>query len=201
MYVNLGVGIPTLVPPHLPADIEIMLQSENGALGVGPPPLSNEEDPDLVNANERPITLVDGASLFSHADAFLMIRGGHLDVALLGAFEVSQHGDLASWSTGRPGEAPAVGGAMDLAVGAKEIWVLMHHVTKDESPRIVMNCSYPLTGRSVVTRIFTDMAIINVTPDGLIVEQIAHGLSFHEIQDVTSAPLQIADNWRWIENY
>ncbi len=165
-YVNLGIGLPTMVSDFIPADREIVLHSENGVLGVGPAPGDNEVDWDLINAGKQPITLVTGGSYVHHTDSFLMIRGGHLDLALLGAFEVSEKGDLANWTTDDPAFPPGVGGAMDLAVGAKEIRVLVEHTTKSGAPRIRRQCGYPLTAAAVVRRIYTDLAVIDVTPRG-----------------------------------
>src|ERR1700675_2922705 len=166
-YVNLGIGLPTLVANHLPKDREIFLQSENGLLGMGPAPRPGEEDPDLINAGKQPVTLLTGGAYFHHGDSFAMMRGGHLDICVLGAFQVSVGGDLANWHTG--GDAiPAVGGAMDLAVGAKSVWVMMEHLTKSGESKIVAKCDYPLTGIGVVKRIYTDLAVIDVTPHGLI---------------------------------
>jgi 3-oxoadipate CoA-transferase beta subunit len=199
MYVNLGVGLPTLVADHIPSDREIMCQSENGILGIGPAPTNGDEDADLINASERPITLAPGASFFSHGDAFMMIRGGHLDVAMLGAFEVSIDGDVANWKTDRPEATPAVGGAMDLAVGARAVWVLMHHCTKDHRPRIVEKCRYPLTGRRVVKRIFTDLAVIAVERSGLSVLEKVPGLSMDELQCKTGAQLSLNGDWRELQ--
>ena len=166
-YVNLGIGLPTLVSDFIPEGREIVLHSENGILGVGPAPGANAVDPDLINAGKQPVTLVTGGSYVHHTDSFLMIRGGHLDLALLGAFEVSEKGDLANWTTDDPGFPPGVGGAMDLAVGAKEIRVLVEHTTKAGAPRIRRRCEYPLTAAAAVRRIYTDLAVIDVTPDGL----------------------------------
>ncbi len=187
-YVNLGIGMPTLVANHLPKDREIFLHSENGILGMGPAPAAGREDPDLINAGKEPVTLLTGGAYFHHTDSFAMMRGGHLDIAVLGAFQVSVTGDLANWSTG--GDAiPAVGGAMDLAVGAKNVWVMMEHLTKSGESKIVARCSYPLTGIGVVKRIYTDLAVIDVTPRGLVASQLVPRLAFEELQRLTGVPL------------
>ena len=162
-YVNLGIGIPTLCADHMPSDKEVLLHSENGVLGFGPRPEEGEEDLDLVNAGKQPITMLKGGSYFVHSDAFAMIRGGHIDIAMLGAFEVSENGDLANWTTDNPTFPPGVGGAMDLAAGAKQVWALTEHITRDGKPKIVKNCSYPLTSSGCVKRIFTDLAIIDLS--------------------------------------
>ena len=191
-YVNLGIGLPTLVADFLPADREIVLHSENGVLGVGPAPGDNEVDWDLINAGKQPITVVTGGSYVHHTDSFLMIRGGHLDLALLGAFEVSETGDLANWTTDDPGFPPGVGGAMDLAVGAKEIRVLVEHTTKAGAPRIRRRCGYPLTAAAVVRRIYTDLAVIDVTAEGLVVRELVDDLDFPALQAKTEATLRPA---------
>jgi 3-oxoadipate CoA-transferase, beta subunit len=188
-YVNLGIGMPTLVANHLPKGREIILHSENGILGMGPAPAKGAEDWDLINAGKEPVTLLAGGSYFHHTDSFAMMRGGHLDIAVLGAFEVSVTGDLANWSTGEPGAIPAVGGAMDLAVGAKSVWVMMEHVTKKGESKIVAKCTYPLTGVGVVKRIYTDLAVIDVTARGLIASKLVDGLAFEELQRLTGVPL------------
>jgi 3-oxoadipate CoA-transferase beta subunit len=188
-YVNLGIGLPTLVANHLPKDREIILHTENGLLGMGPAPRPGEEDPDLMNAGKQPVTELAGASFFHHADSFAMMRGGHLDFCVLGAFQVSATGDLANWHTGAPDAIPAVGGAMDLAIGAKNVYVMMEHLTKSGESKIVPRCTYPLTGVGCVSRIFTDLAVIDVTPRGLRVVDRVEGLSFEELQRVTAVPL------------
>jgi 3-oxoadipate CoA-transferase beta subunit len=195
-YVNLGIGLPTLVSDFIPADREIVLHSENGVLGVGPAPGGNEVDWDLINAGKQPVTLVTGGSYVHHTDSFLMIRGGHLDLALLGAFEVSANGDLANWTTDDPGFPPGVGGAMDLAVGAKEIRVLVEHTTKAGTPRIRRRCEYPLTAASVVRRIYTDLAVIDVTAEGLIVRELVEDIDFPTLQAKTEAVLRPAPDLR-----
>src|SRR3569623_2425643 len=189
MYVNLGIGLPTMVANHLPRDREIFLQSENGLLGMGPAPLQGEEDEDLINAGKQPVTLLKGGSYFHQADSFAMMRGGHLDICVLGAFQVSVTGDLANWHTGAPDAIPAVGGAMDLAIGAKNVYVMMEHLTKAGESKIVPRCTYPLTGIGCVSRIFTDMAVLDVTPQGLAVIERVEGLSFDELQRLTGVPL------------
>ncbi len=165
--VNLGIGMPTLVANHIPADREVLLHSENGILGMGPAPAAGEEDYDLINAGKQPVTLLKGGSFFHHADSFAMMRGGHLDICVLGAFQVSSTGDLANWSTGEPGSIPAVGGAMDLAIGAKQTWVMMDLLTKKGESKIVEKCTYPLTGIGCVKRIYSELATLACTPQGL----------------------------------
>jgi 3-oxoadipate CoA-transferase, beta subunit len=188
-YVNIGIGLPTLVGNFLPRDREIVLQSENGVLGMGPAPPEGEEDPDLINASKLPVTLVAGGSFFHHGDSFAMMRGGHIDYCILGAFQVSEGGDLANWHTGAPDAIPAVGGAMDLAIGARQVYVMMEHATKSGESKIVKTCTYPLTGLACVDRIFTDLAVIDVAPHGLEVIEMAEGLAFEELQRLTAAPL------------
>ena len=188
-YVNLGIGLPTLVANHLPKDREIILHTENGLLGMGPAPEKGHEDPDLVNAGKQPVTMLPGASFFHHADSFAMMRGGHLDFCVLGAFQVSVTGDLANWHTGAPDAIPAVGGAMDLAIGAKKVYVMMEHLTKSGESKVVSKCTYPLTGVGCVNRIFTDLAVIDVTPGGLAVVDVVDGLPFDELQRLTGVPL------------
>jgi 3-oxoadipate CoA-transferase beta subunit len=189
-YVNLGIGLPTMVANHLPQDREIFLHSENGLLGMGPAPAAGEEDEDLINAGKMPVTLLAGGSFFHHADSFAMMRGGHLDICVLGAFQVSATGDLANWHTGEPDAIPAVGGAMDLALGAKKVYVMMEHQTKSGESKVVAQCSYPLTGVGCVNRIFTDLAVIDITPDGLVVREMIDGLELDELQRLTGAPLR-----------
>ncbi len=191
-YVNLGIGLPTTVGNHLPKDREIFLHSENGILGMGPAPARGQEDWDLVNAGKQPVTLLTGGAFFHHADSFAMMRGGHLDICVLGAFQVSATGDLANWHTGAPDAIPAVGGAMDLAIGARRTFVMMEHVTKSGEHKIVERCSYPLTGVGCVSRIYTDLAVIDVTPDGLVALEWVDGLSFDELARLTGAPLRPA---------
>jgi 3-oxoadipate CoA-transferase beta subunit len=191
-YVNLGIGLPTLVADFVPKGREIILHSENGVLGMGPKPAAGEEDQDLINAGKEPVTMLPGGAFFHHADAFGMIRGRHLDFAVLGAFQVSVHGDLANWHTGAPDAIPAVGGAMDLAVGAKQVFVMMEHLTKKGESKIVERCTYPLTGARCVDRVYTDLAVIDIKPDGLHVLDIVEGLSFEELQRLTGVPLKRA---------
>jgi len=189
-YVNLGIGLPTLVANHLPRDREVFLHSENGILGMGPAPAPGDEDWDLINAGKQPVTLLAGGAYFHHADSFAMMRGGHLDICVLGAFQVSASGDLANWHTGGVDAIPAVGGAMDLAVGARRTLVMMEHVTKAGAPKIVERCSYPLTGVGCVARVYTDLAVIDVTPDGLVALEWVDGLAFEALQGLTGAPLR-----------
>jgi 3-oxoadipate CoA-transferase beta subunit len=191
-YVNLGIGLPTLVGNYLPQEREIFLHSENGLLGMGPAPAPGEEDEDLINAGKQPVTLLTGGAYFHHADSFAMMRGGHLDICVLGAFQVSATGDLANWHTGAPDAIPAVGGAMDLAVGAKQVFVMMEHQTKSGESKVVAQCSYPLTGVGCVSRIYTDLAVIDVTPEGLVVREIVSELSFEELQRITGVPMRNA---------
>lgn len=191
-YVNLGIGLPTLVANHLPQDREVFLHSENGILGMGPAPEAGEEDWDLVNAGKQPVTLLVGGAYFHHADSFAMMRGGHLDICVLGAFQVSATGDLANWHTGAPDAMPAVGGAMDLAIGAKRTFVMMEHTTKSGEHKIVEQCTYPLTGVACVKRIYTDLAVIDVTPEGLVAREWVDGMSFEELASLTGAPLKRA---------
>src|SRR5438034_6290826 len=187
-YVNLGIGLPTMVANQLPKDREIFLHSENGLLAMGPAPAPGSEDPDLINAGKQAVTLLPGGAYFHHADSFAMMRGGHLDIAVLGAFQVSVTGDLANWHTGAKDAIPAVGGAMDLAVGARNVWVMMEHLTKGGESKIVPRCTYPLTGIGVVKRIYTDLAVIDVTPRGLAASRLVQGLSFDELQRLSGVP-------------
>jgi len=191
-YVNLGIGLPTLVANHLPPDREIVLHSENGILGMGPAPAKGGEDEDLINAGKQPVTQLPGCAFFHHADSFAMMRGGHLDFCVLGAFQVSARGDLANWHTGAPYAIPAVGGAMDLAIGAKQVFVMMEHQTRGGESKLVERCSYPLTGIGCVSRVYTDLAVIDVTPDGLVAVEWIDGLSFDELARLTAAPLRRA---------
>ena len=188
-YVNLGIGLPTLIGNHLPKDRDVFLQSENGILGLGPAPGKGEEDEDLINAGKQPVTLLTGGAYFHHGDSFAMMRGGHLDICVLGAFQVSAEGDLANWHTGEPDAIPAVGGAMDLAIGAQRVFVMMEHVTKAGEPKIVARCTYPLTAMHCVDRIYTDLAVIDVTDRGLTVVEMVEGLEIKELQRMTGAPL------------
>ena len=180
-YVNLGIGLPTRVADFLPPDREVILHSENGLLGMGPAPLPGEEDPDLINAGKQPVTLLTGGAFFHHADSFAMMRGGHIDICVLGAFQVSVSGDLANWHTGEAEAIPAVGGAMDLAIGAKRTFIMMEHFTKAGDCKIVPACTYPLTAKACVSRIYTDLAVIDVTGDGLVARDLVPGLSVREL--------------------
>lgn len=191
-YVNLGIGLPTLVANHLEASKDIFLHSENGILGMGPAPAPGEEDGDLINAGKLPVTLLTGGTYFHQADSFAMMRGGHLDICVLGAFQVSRTGDLANWHTGAPDAIPAVGGAMDLATGAKRVFVMMEHQTKTGESKIVDQCTYPLTGMRCVSRVYTDLAVIDITNDGLMVRDMAPGLTLDELQRITGVPLRAA---------
>jgi 3-oxoadipate CoA-transferase, beta subunit len=191
-YVNLGIGQPTLVANHLPSDREVVLHSENGILGMGPAPKPGEEDADLINAGKQPVTLLAGGAFFHHADSFAIMRGGHLDICVLGAFQVSATGDLANWSTGAPGAIPAVGGAMDLAVGAKQTWVMMDLLTKEGQSKLVQTCSYPLTGLQCVKRVYTDLATFACTQHGLNVIDLVPGLDLADLQTLVGLPLRMA---------
>jgi len=187
--VNLGIGLPTLIANHLPEGREVILQSENGILGMGPAPAAGQEDYDLTNAGKQPVTLLAGGSYFHHADSFAMMRGGHLDICVLGAFQVSARGDLANWHTGAHDAIPAVGGAMDLAIGAKRTFVMMEHLTKGGQSKLVERCTYPLTGLACVSRVYTDLAVIDVGPQGARVVDMVGGLTFEQLQAVTAVAL------------
>lgn len=188
-YVNLGIGMPTLVANYLPSDREVILQSENGILGMGPAPAEGEEDYDLINAGKQPVTLLPGGAYFHHADSFGMMRGGHLDICVLGAFQISATGDLANWSTGEPGAIPAVGGAMDLAIGAKQTWVITTLLTRDGKSKVVEQCTYPLTGIGCVTRIYSDLATLACTPQGLQLIDLVDGLEKAELERIIGLPI------------
>ena len=188
-YVNLGIGMPELVANYIPEGREIVFHSENGILGMGPEPGANEADYDLINAGKKPVTLLPGGSFFHHADSFAMVRGGHIDICVLGAFQISACGDLANWSTGGADAVPAVGGAMDLAVGARRVFVMTDHNTKTGDAKLVERCSYPLTGPGVVDTVYTDIAVIDVTADGLRVREKIDGISFADLQARTGAKL------------
>jgi 3-oxoadipate CoA-transferase, beta subunit len=190
--VNLGIGLPTLVANHLPADREILLHSENGVLGMGPAPAPGQADPDLTNAGKQPVTLLAGGSFFHHADSFAMMRGGHLDFCVLGAFQVSVGGDLANWHTGAPDAIPAVGGAMDLALGAKRVVVMMEHLTKSGESKIVERCTYPVTGLACVDRVYTDLAVLDITPRGIEVAQMAEGMTLAELARLSGVAMTLA---------
>lgn len=189
--VNLGIGLPTLVAEHLLPDREIILHSENGLLGMGPAPADGADDPDLINAGKQPISLLPGGCFFHHADSFAMMRGGHLDICVLGAYQVSIGGDLANWHTGKEGTIPAVGGAMDLALGARQIFVLMEHRDKSGRSKLVETCTYPITASSCVSRIFTDLAVLDVTSQGLKVVEHVEGLSHQALQQACGVPLLV----------
>jgi 3-oxoadipate CoA-transferase beta subunit len=195
-YVNLGIGLPTLVADFIPADREIVFHSENGILGLGRAPAPDEVDPDLINAGKGAASLLPGGSFFHHTDAFLMIRGGHVDLSLMGAFEVSAEGDLANWTTNDPHFAPGVGGAMDLASGAREVRVLLEHTTKDGEPRLRRRCTYPLTAPRCVKRIYTNLAVLDVTAQGLSVREMIDGMTLGDLQALTEPPLTLAEGWR-----
>lgn len=188
-YVNLGIGIPELAARFVPEGRVFIYHTENGLLGMGPPPAPGEEDPELINAGKKAVTIVPGASFFHHADSFAMIRGGHIDVCVLGAMQVAQNGDLANWSTGEPKAIPAVGGAMDLVQGVETILVITKHVTKTGEPKLVEQCTYPLTGQGVVSRVYTDLAVVDVTPEGFRLLEIAHGVTEEEVRRNTGARL------------
>ena len=188
-YINLGIGIPELVAKFVPEGRTFIYHTENGLLGMGPSPEEGQEDPELINAGKRHVTANPGAAYFHHADSFAMIRGGHLDLSILGAMQISQTGDLANWSTGKPGAIPAVGGAMDLVAGVKKVFVLTQHTTKTGEPKLVESCTYPLTGQGVVDRIYTDLAVINITPAGFQTVELAPGVPFEHVQAMTGAPL------------
>lgn len=189
-FVNLGIGIPTMVADHVPVEREVILHSENGILGMGPAPAPDKVNPWLVNAGKQPVTLHPGGSFFHHADSFGMIRGGHIDLCVLGAFEVAANGDIANWATSENDTAPAVGGAMDLAAGAKRLWVVMEHTTKDGAPKLVERCSYPLTAMGAVQRVFTNLAVLDIVPGrGFVVREIVPGLSLADLQAKTGATL------------
>ena len=191
-YVNLGIGLPTMVANYLPSDKDIFLQSENGLLGMGPAPASGEEDWELINAGKQAVTLLTGGCYFHHADSFAMMRGGHLDICVLGAFQVSVGGDLANWHTGEPGAIPAVGGAMDLAIGAKQTFVMMELLTRQGQSKLVESCTYPLTGLACVSRVYTDLAVFDVGGAGAAVVEMVDGLSLDELQRLTGVPLREA---------
>ena len=191
-YVNLGIGIPEQVAQYVPEGREVIYHTENGLLGMGVPPDSGKGDPELINAGKKQVSAIPGAAYFHHADSFSMIRGGHIDICVLGAMQVSQNGDLANWSTGSPDAIPAVGGAMDLVAGVKTIYIITQHCTKTGDPKLVKSCSYPLTGKAVVSRIFTDLAVIDVTPEGLKLVELAPGVELDYLQQRTGCELIVA---------
>jgi 3-oxoadipate CoA-transferase beta subunit len=191
-YVNLGIGMPTLVANHLPAGIEVILHSENGILGMGPAPAAGHEDYDLINAGKQPVTMLAGGAYFHHADSFAMMRGGHLDICVLGAFQVSATGDLANWHTGEKDAIPAVGGAMDLAIGAKQTWVMMDLLTKKGESKVVAQCSYPITGIACVKRIYSELATLECTPNGLKLIDTVEGLTHAELEKMLGLPIAAA---------
>lgn len=191
-YVNLGIGVPTLVADEVPKDREVVFHAENGILGIGPAPDEADVNPWLINAGKQYVTLLQGGSYFHHSDSFAMIRGGHLDLCVLGAYQVAANGDIANWATSEHDTAPAVGGAMDLSVGAQRVWVAMNHVTKEGAPRLVERCGYPLTAPGAVDRIYTDLAVIDVTPRGLAVVEMVDGMTLDSLQAMTGAPLHLA---------
>jgi 3-oxoadipate CoA-transferase beta subunit len=190
-YVNLGIGMPTTVANHIPPGIEVVLHSENGILGMGPAPAPGDEDYDLINAGKQPVTLRPGGAYFHHADSFGMMRGGHLDICVLGAFQVSATGDLANWSTGEPGSIPAVGGAMDLAIGAKQTWVMMDLLTREGASKVMPACTYPLTGLACVKRIYGDLATLACTPQGLQLVDKVEGLDHDELERLLGLPIRL----------
>ena len=195
-YVNLGIGMPTLVANHLPQGVEVVLHSENGILGMGAAPEPGQEDYDLINAGKQPVTLLPGGAFFHHADSFAMMRGGHLDICVLGAFQVSATGDLANWSTGEAGSIPAVGGAMDLAIGAKQTWVMMDLLTKKGESKLVQQCTYPLTGLACVKRVYTDLATFACTTDGLQLIDAVQGLSREALEGIVGLPIKAEEQKR-----
>jgi 3-oxoadipate CoA-transferase beta subunit len=186
-YINLGIGIPELIAKYVPEGRELIYHTENGLLGMGPSPEEGQGNPELINAGKRQVTAIPGASYFHHADSFVMIRGGHIDLCVLGALQVAANGDLANWSTGKEGAIPAVGGAMDLVAGVRKIWVITQHCTKNGDPKLVEACTYPLTGKGVCTRIYTELCVLDVTPDGLQLVELSPGVTFDYVQERTGA--------------
>lgn len=197
-YVNLGIGLPTLVSDYVPMEREVVFHSENGILGMGGAPKPGEEDKDLINAGKGLTTLRPGGAFFHHNDAFLMIRGGHLDLSIMGAYEVSANGDLANWMTNSDTLAPGVGGAMDLAAGAQEVRVLMEHATKEGAPRLRQRCSLPLTAKACVTRVYTNLAVLDVTREGFVVREMVEGIDLDGLQKLTEPKLVLANDWKWL---
>lgn len=189
-YVNLGIGMPELIAKFVPEGREVIYHTENGLLGMGPAPQPGQENPELINAGKKQVTAIPGAAYFHHADSFIMIRGHHIDICVLGTMQVAENGDLANWSTGAPGAIPAVGGAMDLVAGVETIYVLTQHCTRDGQPKLLETCTFPLTGKGVANRIYTDLAVIDVTPEGFEVIELAPGISFDYVQERTGAKLK-----------
>jgi len=198
-YVNLGIGSPEMVANYIPDGREIFFHSENGILGMGPAPKAGQEDGNLINAGKKPVTLLPGGSYFNHTDSFAMIRGGHIDICVLGAYQVAENGDLANWATLDNKKPPGVGGAMDLAVGAKKIFIMMDHLTKDNQPKLMRNCTYPQTGYGIVKTVFTDLAVIDVINNKFIVRESAKGLTLDFLKSKTDAPLTLAKNWKELD--
>ncbi|GLQ06805.1 3-oxoacid CoA-transferase subunit B [Sneathiella chinensis] len=198
-FVNLGIGIPEMVADFVPGDRQIIYHTENGILGFGPRPAEGEEDPDLINAGKKPVTLLPGASFFHHADSFAMIRGGHIDYCILGAMQVSASGDLANWSTGAPDAIPAVGGAMDLVAGVPNVFIITDHVTRTGEPKLLETCTYPLTATGVVKRVFTDFGVFDVTASGFVLKEIAPGVTVDMIVEKTGAAVEIPADLKVIE--
>ena len=194
-YVNLGIGSPEMVANYIPDGREIFFHSENGILGMGPAPEPGQEDGNLTNAGKKPVTLLPGGSYFNHTDSFAMIRGGHIDICVLGAYQVAENGDLANWATLDKTKPPGVGGAMDLAVGAKKIYIMMDHLTKEGQPKLMTSCTYPHTGHGVVRTIFTDLAVIDVIDKGFVVRELARDMSLEDLRSKTDASLTLAKNW------
>jgi len=194
-YVNLGIGSPEMVANYIPDGREIFFHSENGILGMGPAPKPGQEDGNLINAGKKPVTLLPGGSYFNHTDSFAMIRGGHIDICVLGAYQVAENGDLANWATLDTTKPPGVGGAMDLAVGAKKIYIMMDHLTKEGQPKLMTSCTYPQTGHGVVRTIFTDLAVIDVIDKGFVVRELARDMSLEDLRSKTDASLTLAKNW------
>ncbi len=198
-YVNLGIGIPEMVARFVPEGREVIYHTENGVLGFGPPPEPGEEVAELINAGKKPITLNPGASFFHHADSFAMIRGGHIDICILGALQVGDNGDLANWSTGAKDAVPAVGGAMDLVAGVKRVYVIADHVTSRGEPKFLHRCTYPLTGAGVIQRIYSNLAVLDITPEGFLLRETAPGVTVEELRELTDAPLALAEDLKTIE--
>ncbi len=198
-YVNLGIGLPTMVCDFVPPGREVVFHAENGILGMGPAPEPGKGDKDLINAGKGLTTLLPGGTFFHHNDAFLMIRGGHIDVSIMGAYEVSERGDLANWATGSDKLAPGVGGAMDLAAGAREVWALMEHNAKDGAPRIRKSCVLPLTAGGCVKRVYTNLAVLDITRDGVVVREMIDGLDLAGLQRLTEPKLVLANDWKKLE--